>query len=346
MKLERLKILTEIPGISGFEEKVSEYISEEIKGKADSSWIDNMGNLIALKKGTDGDNRKLLLMAHMDEVGLIVKRINDDGSLAFYTVGGVDPRVLIGKKVYIGNDMLPAVIGFEAIHLQEQSSVLKTPDLKQLSVYAGFSKKDEAKKSVKVGDPVFFSTEYMQVDGRAIGKAFDDRTGCEVLLSVLEELCDNPVNYDVYFAWVVQEEVGLRGSGVAARQVEPDASIIFEGTTAGDNPELPEPRWSTRIGQGPVLTYAHSGLVLDRRIFETILETAKSNKIPFQFKSRLVGGTDAARIARTASGFRAGVIATPSRYIHSPVSMIDIKDFENIVLLAKTLVREGKVLSR
>jgi len=346
MKLERLKKLTEIPGISGFEEKVSDFISEEIGEKSDKSWVDNMGNLIALKKGKGGDNRKLLLMAHMDEVGLMVKRVKDDGTLAFSTVGGVDPRVLMGKKVYIGKDMIPGVIGFEAIHLQEQSSVLKTPKLEQLSIYAGFSKKDEAKKSVRSGDPVFFSTEYKEVDGHAIGKAFDDRSGCEVLMSVLEDLWEKPVDYDVYFAWVVQEEVGLRGSGVAARQVEPDSSVIFEGTTAGDNPELPEPRWSTRLGQGPVLTYAHSGLVLDRRIFETITETAKSNGIPFQFKTRLVGGTDAARIARTTVGFRAGVIATPSRYIHSPVSMISISDFENVVLLAKTLVREGKVLSK
>lgn len=252
MKLERLKELSELPGISGFEEKVADYIEEKIKDKVDKYWRDNVGNLIALKKGK-GNGKKLMLLAHMDEVGLMVKRVNEDGTLAIRAVGGLAPRVLIGKKVLVGPDLIPGVIGFDAIHIQEPATVLKSPSYDSLSVYLGVSSKDEV-KNVRIGDPVFFSTKYEEVGNYAIGKAFDDRSGCEVLLSVLDDILENPVDYDIYFAWVVQEEVGLRGSGVAAAQIKPDAALVFENTTAGDNPEMPESRWSTRLGEGPALT--------------------------------------------------------------------------------------------
>ena len=344
MMLERLKKLTSIPGASGFEEKVAEFIEGEIVGKVDKSWKDRLGNLIALKKSNTDNNKKLMLCAHMDEVGLMVKKLNDDGTVGFTRLGGVDPRVLIGKKVFIGEALVPGVIGFDAIHVQKPSAMFTTPEYDQLSVYTGSSSRDEISGKIKLGDPIVFSTEYEEVGGFAIGKAFDDRSGCEVLLQVLEYICENPVDYDVYFAWVVQEETGLRGSGIAATQIKPDAAIIFESTTAGDNPELPESRWATRLGQGPALTFAHSGLILDKRIFDIVVGTAKSHVIPFQYKSRVAGGTDAARVARTESGIPTGVISTPSRYIHSPVSVININDFNNVVKLAKALVSEGKVL--
>ncbi|HNS66116.1 MAG TPA: M42 family peptidase, partial [Mesotoga infera] len=183
-----------------------------------------------------------------------------------------------------------------------------------------------------------------EVGEYAVAKAFDDRTGCEILLRVLDDVQGLSLDYDLCFAWVVQEEVGLRGSGIAARQIKPDAALVFENTTAGDNPELPEYRWATSLGMGPVLTFAHSGLVLDRRIFDTIVETARRNSIKFQYKRRIAGGTDAGRLARTMSGIPAGVISTPSRYIHSPTSIININDFLGVAELASVLVKEGKVL--
>lgn len=299
---------------------------------------------MAIKKGNGKSSRRLMLLAHTDEVGLMVKRINEDGSLSFTAIGGVDPRVLMGKKVFVGEEMLPGVIGFEAIHTQESSTLLKTPSMDKLRIYLGYSKKEEAQKSHRIGDPVFFSTAYEETGEYAVAKAFDDRTGCEVLLRVLDDVQGLSMDYDLCFAWVVQEEVGLRGSGIAARQVKPDAALVFENTTAGDNPELPEYRWATNLGMGPVLTFAHSGLVLDRRIFDTIVETARRNSIKFQYKRRIAGGTDAGRLARTMSGIPAGVISTPSRYIHSPTSIININDFLGVAELASVLVKEGKVL--
>ncbi|HOI63177.1 MAG TPA: M42 family peptidase [Mesotoga sp.] len=344
MKLERLCKLCELPGISGFEEKVASFIEKEIEGKVDELWKDSVGNLMAIKKGNGKSSRRLMLLAHTDEVGLMVKRINEDGSLSFTAIGGVDPRVLMGKKVFVGEEMLPGVIGFEAIHTQESSTLLKTPSMDKLRIYLGYSKKEEAQKSHRIGDPVFFSTAYEETGEYAVAKAFDDRTGCEVLLRVLDDVQGLSMDYDLCFAWVVQEEVGLRGSGIAARQVKPDAALVFENTTAGDNPELPEYRWATNLGMGPVLTFAHSGLVLDRRIFDTIVETARRNSIKFQYKRRIAGGTDAGRLARTMSGIPAGVISTPSRYIHSPTSIININDFLGVAELASVLVKEGKVL--
>lgn len=344
MKLERLCRLCELPGVSGFEEKVASFIEKEIEGKVDELWKDSVGNVIAIKKGNGKSSKRLMLLAHTDEVGLMVKRINEDGSLSFTAIGGVDPRVLMGKKVFVGEEMLPGVIGFEAIHTQESSTLLKTPSMDKLRIYLGYPKKEEAQKSHKIGDPVFFSTAYEEVGEYAVAKAFDDRTGCEILLRVLDDVQGLSLDYDLCFAWVVQEEVGLRGSGIAARQVKPDAALVFENTTAGDNPELPEYRWATNLGMGPVLTFAHSGLVLDRRIFDTIVETARRNSIKFQYKRRIAGGTDAGRLARTMSGIPAGVISTPSRYIHSPTSIININDFLGVAELASVLVKEGKVL--
>jgi len=344
MKLERLCKLCELPGISGFEEKVASFIEKEIEGKVDELWKDSVGNLMAIKKGNGKSSRRLMLLAHTDEVGLMVKRINEDGSLSFTAIGGVDPRVLMGKKVFVGEEMLPGVIGFEAIHTQESSTLLKTPSMDKLRIYLGYSKKEEVQKSHRIEDPVFFSTAYEETGEYAVAKAFDDRTGCEVLLRVLDDVQGLSMDYDLCFAWVVQEEVGLRGSGIAARQVKPDAALVFENTTAGDNPELPEYRWATNLGMGPVLTFAHSGLVLDRRIFDTIVETARRNSIKFQYKRRIAGGTDAGRLARTMSGIPAGVISTPSRYIHSPTSIININDFLGVAELASVLVKEGKVL--
>ncbi|MFO7881797.1 MAG: M28 family peptidase [Kosmotogaceae bacterium] len=346
MKFRRLKKLTELYGISGFEEPVVEFIENEIKDIADEYWKDNVGNLIALKKGKKKSKRRLMLLAHMDEVGLMVKKINKDGTLALTNIGGVDPRVVMGKKVKVGEDLKDGIIGFKAIHEQKREEILKSPKYSDLCVYAGYEKDEEAKSEFNIGDPVFFDTKYKEIGEYAVGKAFDDRNGCEVLIKILEYLQENPVDYDVYFSWVVQEEVGLRGSGVAASQIEPDSAIIFEGTTAGDNPELAESRWAAQIGKGPVLTYAHGFLVLNKKIFDVIKETAKQHNIPHQFKGRTAGGTDAARLARTLRGIPAGVISTSARYIHSPMCLMSLKDFENTIKLGKTLITEGKVFNK
>ncbi len=337
-----LKELTELDGVSGNEHQVREFIYQKIKDKVDEIKVDVLGNLIAYKKGTKG-RRKIVLAAHMDEVGFMVTNIEDDGTLAFAPVGGVETQVMPGKIVRINGKVLGA-IGYKAIHVQDKEQILKPPSMEQLRIYIGAKSKDEASKQVKLGDYVAFTTSYEQENGRAIGKAFDDRAGCSVLIDLVEK--NDRYEDDVYFAFVVQEEVGLRGSAVVNQQIHPDIAIVIEGTTAGDDPELPEYQWATHLGEGPAITFMHRGYVVNKKIYESIIKVAQKYSIAHQAKRRTAGGTDAARFARTGAGTAAGVVSVPSRYIHSPVSMIDLNDYNNTVLLLQKILEEGEAFAK
>lgn len=329
-----LEELTNLNGMSGFESDVREYIKNAVADTAAELREDFIGNLVAFVPGKRHDF-KLALFAHTDEVGLMVTRINEDGTLKFAPVGGVDPRVLVGKSVLVGKD-IEGVIGFKPIHLQKGNSI--KPSFDNLSIFVGKRSKD-----VNLGDPVHFNTKFEEHEKFYVGKAFDDRAGCSVLIETMKSVREFPC--DTYFVFATQEEIGLRGSGVAAANVCPDVALVVEGTTAGDNPELEKEHWSTHLGDGPAIVAAHSGYVIDSRIYGELLETAKSNSIPCQMKRRTAGGTDAARIARTGRGAPTGVIAVPSRYIHSPVSVISREDYGNTFKLVKAFVESGVFLN-
>ncbi len=337
-----LKELTELDGVSGNEQQVRDFINQRIKDKVDDLRVDVLGNLIAYKKGTKG-RRKIVLAAHMDEVGFMVTNIEEDGTLAFSPVGGVETQVMPGKVVRINGKTI-GVIGYKAIHIQDKESLLKPLSVEQLRIYIGAKSKEEASKQVKIGDYVAFTTAFDQENGRVTGKAFDDRAGCSVLMDLIEK--NDRYEDDLYFAFVVQEEVGLRGSAVVVEQIHPDIVIVIEGTTAGDDPELPEYQWATHLGDGPAVTFMHRGYVVNKKIYEAILNVAVKYSIPHQAKRRTAGGTDAARFARTGAGTAAGVVSVPSRYIHSPVSMIDLNDYNNAVLLLQKILEEGEAFAR
>lgn len=331
--LEFLKELTELKGVSGFEDDVREFIREKIKDKVDEVFVDRMGNLIALKKGSGGGKR-ILLDAHMDEVGFMVTNINEDGTLSFSPVGGVDPRVVLGKKVIVGKDV-EGVIGYKAIHIQ-RDGYLNTPKYHELKIDIGAKSKAEAEKVVKIGDQVTFATSYEEVGDFVVAKALDDRCGCSVLMDLIHSEINT--KHDVYFAFTVQEETGLRGPAILAEQLKADLAIAVETTTSGDDPELEKPLWSTHLGDGPAITFMHSGYVVSKFIFDKLVEVAKKRGIPFQYKMRTVGGTNARRYALT--GIPAGVVSVPARYIHSPVSVIRKSDYENTVKLLKAFLEE------
>ncbi len=337
-----LKELSELDGVSGNEGTVRDFIMNQIKDKVDEVRIDVLGNLIAFKKGTKS-NRKILLAAHMDEVGFMVTNIEDDGTLSFAPVGGVEPQVVVGKKVRI-EGKVNGVIGYKAIHLQKKDQLLAPPSYEQLRIYIGAKSKEEASKLVKIGDYVAFATKYVQENHRATGKAFDDRAGCSILMDIIDK--EERYEDDVYFAFLVQEETGLRGSAVVVEQIFPDIAIVLEGTTAGDDPELPSHQWATHLGDGPAITFMHRGYVVNKRIYESILAIARKYGIRHQEKRRTAGGTDAARFATTAPGVAAGVVSVPARYIHSPVSMIDLNDYENTVLLIHKILLEGEEFAK
>ena len=324
-----LKELTELNGGSGDEEKVREFIKSKIESLVDEVEVDRLGNLIAFKKGKR-DDLKIGILAHMDEVSFMITAINDDGTLSFRPVGGIDPRVVIGKRLVINE--IQGVVGYKPIHLQKEMKDKVNFD--KLKIYAGFSKKDEV-KGVKVGDYAYFSTRYEESRGFATSKAFDDRVGCSIMIDLIR---DSDPKFDTYFIFTVGEEIGLLGSSVVMEELDLDAAIILEGTTAGDLPSADKDRWATHLGDGPVFTFFHRGYVVDKRVMEALVETAENNGIPYQMKRRTAGGTDAASIARTGRGAPAGVVSVPSRYIHSPLSVINLEDYENTFKLVKNLI--------
>lgn len=322
--------LSEASGISGQEGEIRATIRNEIAPYVDEIKIDPIGNLVALKRGRTGKAR-VMLAAHMDEVGLMVVGFESNGLLHVDSVGGVDPRVLVSKMVYVGRNKLPGVIGFKPIHLLEREDMDRATKMDALLVDIGAKNKEDAEKLVKLGDPVVFATKCEPLgDGFMKGKAFDDRVGCCAIIEALKVQHD----FDLYGAFTVQEEVGLRGAGVAAFQIEPDLAIVLEGTTAHDVPETPEHSVSTVPGKGPAIVYMDRSWVGDKRIIDRLVETAEAASVPYQFKRTVTGGTDAGRIGLTREGIPAAVVSMPCRFIHSPVSVINLSDFENYVKLA------------
>lgn len=332
-----LRELSEAYGVSGHEEPVREIIAAAITEHVDEQRVDALGNLIALKKGRGRGKKalKVMVAAHMDEVGLMIVNIEKDGTLRFLPVGGVDPRVLLAKTVLIGDGKVPGVIGFKPIHKLRLPERTQVPKPEELNIDIGVSSKEEAERLVKVGDYVMFHTQFAEVPGSnqrtVIGKAFDDRAGCAVLIDLLKE----KYPFDLYAVFTVQEEVGLRGARVAAYAIEPDVAFVLEGTVCDDMPKKRDVSPTTRLGGGPALTIMDRSVITDRRLVNLLISTAEELGIPYQFKQPAVGGTDAGAIHLTKEGVPSAVAAVPARYIHSPVCMASLDDFDHTVQLMK-----------
>ncbi|HZK34683.1 MAG TPA: M42 family peptidase, partial [Bacillota bacterium] len=257
-----LKKLTSLDGVSGVEKPVRDYIISKIKDYVDSYHIDNMGNLITYKKGK-GLGLKVMIDAHMDEVGLMVSHITSEGLLKFQTVGGIEGRILVGKHVRIGEDRVPGVIGFKPIHLQDKKERASAVDIKQLTIDIGSKDKEQAQSKVQVGDVVAFDYEPTEFgENKLMAKALDDRVGCAVLIGLLK----HSYEFDLYGCFTVQEEVGLKGAKTASYQIMPDIALVLEGTTCYDVPDTKEHHMSTIAGQGPVLTLMDGTVITDREL--------------------------------------------------------------------------------
>ncbi len=331
-----LRDLTQIDGVSGNEEKVREYIRKELEGIADEIKVDRVGNLIAYKRGTS-PKFKLLLCAHMDEVGFIVTGYSDDGMIKFRPVGGIDERILPGKRVLVGEKGLKGVIGCKPIHLQEKNEREKTIKLKSMYIDIGCDKRDEAEKLVSLGEYIAFDSKYRELGAGCIkAKALDDRVGCAIIM----ELLRNRYEFDLYTAFTVQEEVGLRGSEVAAYQINPDIAIVVEGTTCSDVPDAKEYEYSTELGKGPVLTIMDRTAYADKDLVNFIYDTARKYKIDVQFKKTTTGGNDAGKIQRSRCGVKVASVSVPCRYIHSPSSVMSRKDYEDCKRLLEAVLTE------
>ncbi|MCX7884689.1 MAG: M42 family metallopeptidase [Caloramator sp.] len=316
-------------GVSGCEGEIRSIIKNGVEGIGDIS-IDKIGNLIVHKKG---NGKKVMLAAHMDEVGFIVTDILNDGRIKFAPVGGIDTRILPSKRVIFGRSNLKGVIGAKPIHLQPLDERKKPFSLKDLFIDIGAQSLEEASKFIRIGDYAVFESEYIELDEVIKCKALDDRVGCAL---IYEALKDN-YKFDLYAAFTVQEEVGLRGAEVAAKYVMPEIAIILEGTTCADIAKE-ERDFVTTLGGGPAISIMDRTSTANINLMKRIVEIAKNNNIPFQYRKGNVGGNDAGIIHKTGTGCITATISVPTRYIHSPVSMINKKDFENTLKLLKLVL--------
>lgn len=335
--LNELKKLCALPGVSGMEHPVRDYIVQQTKPYADSVTVDVMGNLIVFKKGVKSTGNKLMLCAHMDEVGLMVTSITDEGYLKFDFVGGVDRRVAIGKRVLVGDNSVPGIIGIKAYHLVSREEEKKVPKTDSLYIDIGAKDKESAEKLVQLGDCAVFDSDWVEFgEGLVKAKALDDRVGCAVMLALLKE--DLPM--DVTFAFTVQEEVGTRGAFGAAFRVTPQVALVLETTTAADIPSSAEHQQVCSPGKGPVVPFMDGGTIYDRELFQTLRQLAEENHIPWQTKHYVAGGTDARAVQRTKDGVRVAGMAAAVRYLHAPSSVGSLQDFKNMLRLTRLFVAQ------
>lgn len=330
-----LKELTLANGISGDEGQVRDIIKKSISEmKIDSLFTDNIGNLYAVKNGGD---KKIMLATHMDEVGLMVTSISDNGTLKFKAVGTIDDRVLASKKVIIGEKRISGVIGVKPVHLLEDEEKKSPLKIKSYYIDIGCSKKEQAEKLVNLGDYVYFDTEYIQTENNVVKtKALDDRVGCTVIIETLKD----EYNLNIQACFTAQEEIGSRGSTVAANRLKPDMAIIVEGTVCSDIPGAEGPERVTIMNRGPAVSIIDKSSIANRKFFELVIRTAEKKGIKYQIKEGVYGSNDAGAIQRSCAGVATVVISVPCRYIHSPNSMASLNDIDETVKLVKAVLHE------
>ena len=321
--IKLLEDLTQINSVSGNENAIREYISENVKDYCDEVYADNMGNLIAHKKG---NGKKIMYAAHMDEIGIIATDIDDKGFIRFSNIGGLNTRNLVNLRVRFAN-------GTEGVIGAEEESFKDKPALSKLFVDIGASDKKSAQKKVGIGDSASFVGGFVNMSDCVVSKALDNRAGCAILIKALAEI-KNTEN-DLYFVFTTQEEVGLRGAKTVAFDIEPDVAVAVDVTDTGDTPSAPT--MAVEMGKGAAIKVMDRSIMCDADVRAKMVETAKKNKIPYQLEIMTDGGTDAGAIHLTKSGIKTGGISVPTRYIHSPSEMASVKDIESCIELVKEL---------
>ncbi len=331
--LTLLKELCEINGASGNEEKVREYILGKINGKCGCTVLPS-GCLIARYTGRKRASKRLMISAHMDEVGLIVTGINPDGTLSFNCVGGVDADAVIGRQVLTECGIYGSV-GSKAVHNMTEEERKAPPKFDGLYIDIGAADRDEAQKYIRPGDYACFTCGYYRSpDGFIRSKAIDDRAGCAMMLAMIME--DIP-EYDCIFSFVTGEEIGLRGGGTAAFYAEPDLALVLEATTAADIPLAEGDKRCCILGKGPVSSYMDRSTFYDRGLYRLTLKTAEENNIPVQTKMLIAGGNDSGAIHISRSGVRTAAVSVPCRYLHTPCCVICEQDYFDSFALACAL---------
>ena len=340
VSIEVLEKLCNACGVAGREEEVRSLMHRFMKPYVDEVKEDKLGNVIGIKEGRK-NAPKVMIAGHMDEIGLLVKTISKEGFLQFMKIGGIDDRVLLAQKVMVYTEKGPlhGIIGSKPPHIQKEDERKKVITYDELFIDIGASNQEEAKKmGVRLGDSVEFDVKFAAMNkDMVIGKAFDDRVGCAVILETLKSL--QKTDCTVYAVGTVQEEVGARGATTSAFGIYPDVGIALDVTVAGDIPGVKEVEAPTKLKKGPSLTIADSLHISHPKVLRMLTEAAEENKIPYQFETGLPGGTDAGRISLAKEGVPSCSICIPTRYIHSPTALLSLSDVDNTVKLTVAAIK-------
>lgn len=331
-----LKDLCLLNGTSGDEVRVRDYIINEIK-EYSTYKVDNLGSVIAYKKGKKKPNKTVCINAHMDEVGFIITGITSDGYLRFAPVGGIDTKVCLDRAVTVGENRINGVIADKAYHLLEDGEKDKAPSFDKLLIDIGAKSETEAQSVVSLGDFAYFESDYTELgNGYIKAKALDDRIGCMLMI----ELIKSELEYDTVFCFNVQEEVGLRGSKCTSFAVGADISIVLEATTAGDLDGVTGADRVCVLGNGGVVSFMDNRTIYDRELYKLAMNTALENNIPVQTKTAVAGGNDAGSIQTSGKGAKVMALSLPCRYIHSPSSVVKKSDIDNTRKLLKEILKK------
>lgn len=327
-----LKALCLLNAASGDEKAVRDFIIDKIKPYCEYR-IDALGSVIAYKKGKKTPANKVMICAHMDEVGFIITGITDDGYLKFSPVGGIDSKVVADRAVCVNG--LKGVIGLKPIHLLNADEKSKSPTYKSLCIDIGAKDRNEAEQYVNLGDYAYFESDYYEFgNGFVKSKALDDRIGCMLMI----ELIQSELEYDTVFCFNVQEEVGLRGAKCTSFAVQSDISIILESTTAADLNGVSGSDRVCVLGNGPVISFMDNRTIYDKELYKLAMNTAKENNIPAQTKTAVAGGNDAGAVQTSGKGSRVLAVSLPTRYIHSASGVVKKSDIDCTRNLLKELL--------
>ncbi|MDI9624423.1 MAG: M42 family metallopeptidase [Methanothermobacter sp.] len=337
-----MKRLSEANGISGFEDEIRKIMKDELEEHVDNIEEDNLGNLIMVREG-DPEAPSIMLAAHMDEIGLMVRYIDKKGFIKFSKIGGINDQMLLNQQVEIHGKKGPVmgVIGSKPPHRMKPKERKKVTSYEKMFIDIGATSREDAEKLVGVGDPVTFKAPFNELPNRLFtGKALDNRIGCLILIEVLKGV---ETRATIYGVGTVQEEVGLKGARTSAFKLNPDMALAVDVTIAGDHPGMEEEDAPAKLGKGPaiILTDASGkGIITHKKIRDWLISTAREENIPVQLEVSEGGTTDATAIHLTRAGIPAGVVSVPTRYIHTPVGVASMDDIKNCVkLILKALER-------
>jgi putative aminopeptidase FrvX len=328
----RLKKISETPGASGFEHEIRNLVYSKVKDYGDKVWTDNLGNLIVFKKGKS--DKKVLVAAHMDEIGFIVNHVDDNGFLRFHPLGGFDPKTLTAQRVIVhGEKDVVGVMGSKPIHIMKPEERKKSVELDDFFIDTGLDA-EEVKKIVEPGNAVTRDRELIEMGNCFNGKSMDNRISVYILEKVLELLKSETPSFDLYAVFTVQEEVGLRGAHVAAQAIEPDVAIGLDTTIAFDTPGSQPQEQVSKLGDGAAIKIMDASVISDLRMVDFFKKTAKRHQIKYQTEMLPAGGTDTGSLQRMVKGGSiAGALSIPTRHIHQVIESVHKEDVLNTVNL-------------